>query len=176
MNFLTSLFSIFQSSFHFDLLLHLYPVWIFPIVVQLTKAKLCLMRLTFGCKKERTCSQTCSSSLFNWGRWRLSATVNFLFCTRNFWFHFYSFPFLDINFCFCFYCSLCYFISLSLVNSWTYFLLLLGCWSHCVGRHFRTKLMSQCIGSSQKCDLMWGSRNLFQKFKILGPIWEKKCF
>ena len=131
-SFLTSLFSIFQSSLHFDLLLHLYPVWIFSIVVQLTKAKLCLMRLTFGCKKERTCSQTCSSSLFNWGRWRLSTTVNFPFCTRNFCFHFYSFPFFDIIFCFCFYClPLPFFAFIFHFHFSTLeltFLLLLGCW------------------------------------------------
>ena len=101
-SFLTSLFSIFQSSLHFDLLLHLYPVWIFSIVVQLTKAKLCLMRLTFGCKKERTCSQTCSSSLFNWGRWRLSRTVNFPVCTRNFAFIFTLSPFSISFFAFAF--------------------------------------------------------------------------
>ena len=49
--------------------------------------------------------------------------------------------------------------------------------SHCAGRHFRRKLMSQYIDSFQKNGLMWGFRNLFQKmFKILSPFWENNIF
>ena len=33
---------------------------------------------------------------------------------------------------------------------------------HCAGTHFRTKLMSRNIGSSQKNGLMWGFRNFFR--------------
>ena len=40
--------------------------------------------------------------------------------------------------------------------------------SQCAGKHFRTKLMSLYI--DQKTGLMRGFRNLFQKFKILGPF------
>ena len=48
--------------------------------------------------------------------------------------------------------------------------------SHCAGRHFRTKLMSQYIGSGQNDGFDVRIQELVSKVKKIGPFWEKTFF
>ena len=51
-----------------------------------------------------------------------------------------------------------------------------GSTAHCAGRHFRTKLMSQYIGSGQNIRFDVRIRELVSKVQDLGPFWRKNVF